>query len=83
MSFLLSNQQPLKDDSVPDRELLHYYVALEADITENDMVTAQLIDASRKKVKGGLEGFGKGIGWREDHYMVSMNASWQSLGRKI
>ena len=53
-----------------------------SDITENDMVTAQLIDAGRKNVKGGLEGFGKGIGWREDYYMVSMNASWQSLRRK-
>ena len=54
-------------DDVRSLELLHYYVALEADITENDMVTAQLIDASRKNVKGGLEGFGKGIDWREDH----------------
>jgi len=31
-------------------ELLHYYVALDADIIENDMVMAQLIDDRRKKL---------------------------------
>ena len=36
-------------DGVRCLELLHYYVALDADIIENDMVMAQLIDDRRKK----------------------------------
>ena len=44
-------------DDVRSLELLHYYVSLEADITENDMVTAQLIDASRKKCQRRIRRF--------------------------
>jgi len=46
---------------------MHYYVALDADITENDMLTANLIHDRGKKTSGGREGFGKETGWREDH----------------
>ena len=53
-------------DDVRSLELMHYYVALDADIVENEMVMAQLIDDRRKRVNKGREGVGKGIGWRED-----------------
>ena len=39
----------LSIDDVRSLKLLHYYIALDADIIENDMVTAQLIDDRRKK----------------------------------
>jgi len=36
-------------DNVRNLELLHYYVALDVDITENAVVTAQLIVDRAKK----------------------------------
>jgi len=38
-------------DNVRNLELLHYYVALDVDITENAVVTAQLIVDRAKKVE--------------------------------
>ena len=54
-------------DGVRSLELLHYYVALDADI-ENDMVMAQLIDDRRKKGERRERKFWQRNNWLESQY---------------